>query len=102
MKLYVSLDYKDKEEIVGSIFNLPRKKEQIAIYLYFKGVRKSDTAFKLDIYRPAFTKHYEVMLDEIIECKMTAKDILFYVDQRIEHLIKVLYGERNESTRNGW
>lgn len=92
MKLYSSLDYKDKEKIGGSIFNLPRKKNQEAIYLYFKGVRKSDTAFKLDVYRPAFDKHYIVMLDEIFECKMTAKDILFYVEQRIEHICKILKG----------
>lgn len=92
MKLYISLDYKDKEEIVGSIFNLPRKKNQEAIYLYFDGVRKSDTTFELDIRRPVFDKHYTIILDETFECKMTGKDILFYVEQRINKIWKMLTG----------
>lgn len=90
MKLYVSLDYKSKEEIGGSIFNLPRNKTQEAIYLYFDGVRKSNTTFELDIRRPAFEKHYIVLLDISFECRMTAKDILYYVKQRIDHIWKSL------------
>lgn len=93
MKLYVSLDYKGKDEISGSIFNLPRKKEDEAIYLRFVGERKGETAFRLDIKRPAFEKVISVMLDEICECKMTGKDILFYVEQRINHIWKILRGK---------
>lgn len=86
MKLYISIDYKDKEEIGGSIFNLPRKKDQEAIYLYFDGVRKSATTFELDIRRAAFEKHYIVLLDETFDCRMVGKDILFYVEQRIDYI----------------
>ena len=92
MKLYVSLDYKHKDEIGGSIFNLPRKKNE-EIYLYFDGVRKSETTFELNVKRPAFLKKYIVLLDETFDCKMTAKDILFYVEQRIDFIWKMLKKE---------
>lgn len=94
MKLYIQLDYKNKEEICGSIFNLPKKKKQEAIYLRFNGIRMGYTTFELIVYRPAFDKQYVVMLDEIIECKMTGKDILFYIQQRIEHIWKMLKGDK--------
>ena len=90
MKLYILIDYKGKEGIGGCIFNLPRKKNQEAIYLYFYGVRNSDTTFELELRKPASNKHYTVILDEKFECKMTGKDILFYVEQRIDNIWKML------------
>ena len=93
MRLYVSLDYKSKDEIGGSIFNLPRKKTDEAIYLRFDGERVYNNVFRLNIKRPAFDKVITYMLDEIFECKMTGKDILFHVEQRIEHILKVLRGK---------
>lgn len=91
MNLYISIDYKDKEGICGCIFNLPpRKKNQESIYLYFYGVRISDTTFELELRKPASDKNYTVILDEKFECKMTGKDILFYVEQRIDNIWKML------------
>lgn len=89
IKLYIDIDHKDKSEIYGTIYNKPRKNQQ-EIYLRYSAIRLSDTVFKLTISKPLLKEFYSVNLDETIDCSMTAKDILFYVDQRIELLMKSL------------
>ena len=89
-KLYIDIDYKDKNELRGSIYNRPRKKNQACIYLRYKATRLSDTTFQLDLYKYPIKGYITVILDETFECRMTANNILFYVDQRIEHILKQL------------
>lgn len=89
MKLYTQIDHKDKNEIVGSVFNKPRK-NQIKVYIRYKATRLSDATFQLDIYKIPVNGYITVILDEKFECSMTANNILYYIDQRIEHILKEL------------
>ncbi len=84
-KLYISIDYKDKNEINGTIYNRPRKNQE-EIWLRYQATRLSDTTFQLDLYRRknGYCKTY--ILEEDFECSMTANNILFYVEQRIERI----------------
>lgn len=91
IKLYANIDYKDKHEISGSIFNRTRNVKD-EIYIRFKATRHSEikNIFELDLYRRKDGDHITVTLDETFDCSMTKKDILFYVEQRIEHIWKQL------------
>lgn len=87
MRLYIKIDYKDKNEISGTIYNRVRLKDiKNEIYLRYKAERTSENMFDLQIYGCPKNKVYEVRLDETFDCSMTAKDILFYVEQRIDFL----------------
>lgn len=85
LKLYISVETKDKWYMNGSIYNRPRKNNS-EIYLRYRAERHTSNLFELSIYKVGSHKVYQVMLDETIDCSMTAKDILYYVDQRIEML----------------
>ena len=89
MRLYSKVDYKDKNEITGTIFNRCGKNIKNEIFLRFNATRTGESTFDLQIYGCPKDKVYEVPLDEYFDCSMTAKDILFYVEQRIEFLRKL-------------
>lgn len=89
MRLYSSIDYKEKQEIAGSIYNRPRKNEK-EFYIRFLATRTSDSTFDLQLYTIPKTKVYEVPLDETFDCSMTVKDIKFYVEQRVETLKRLM------------
>lgn len=88
MKLYTKIDSKNKDSIYGTIYNRPSKNQK-EIYLRYKTERLSDYTFMLDIFKvPNPNPIYTALLDETFDCSMTAKDILYYVEQRIEILLK--------------
>ena len=89
MKLYITIDYKSKSEIHGNIYNKPRK-NQSEIYLMFSATRIDDNLFELSIRKIGSEKECRVVLDESFDGRMSGKDILFYVEQRIERLMRVL------------
>ena len=89
MKLYSKVEYKDKNEISGTIFNRCGKNIKDEIYLRFIAVRTNENIFNLQVYGCPKNRVYEATLDETFDCCMTAKDILFYVEQRIEYLRKL-------------
>lgn len=85
MKLYIKIDYKDRYEISGTIKNKTRKVEE-EIFLFYKATRLDFVTFNLDIYASLKGKHLIYTLDERIDCSMTAKDICFFVENRIENI----------------
>lgn len=86
MKLYIKIDYKDKEFMYGSIYNKPKNKHD-EVYLRYRCERYTDNIFELTVYKVTSQSiKYQVMLDETFDCRMCAKDILFYIEQRIELL----------------
>lgn len=85
MKLYIKIDYKDRYEISGTIKNKTRKVEE-EIFLFYKATRIDFVLFRLDIYASPKGKRLTYTLDERIECSMTAKDICFFVENRIENI----------------
>ena len=89
MKLYIKIDYKDRYEISGTIKNKTRKVEE-EIFLFYKATRLDFVTFNLDIYASLKGKHLTYTLDERIDCSMTAKDICFFVENRIENIWKQL------------
>lgn len=90
MKLYIDLDYKDRTEKVGSIYNKPKKNEK-EIYIRFKAQRTADRVFELDLYHTLNGKHITFTLDETFDISFTGKDILYYVEQRIDSIINQIY-----------
>lgn len=91
-KLYISIDYKSKEKMSGTIYNRPRKNMR-EIYIRFLATRLSENTFQLDLFKIPIKNYITVILDENFDCSMTAKDILFYVDQRIENILRTLIKE---------
>lgn len=89
MKLYIKIDCKDRYEISGTIKNKTRKVEE-EIFLFYKATRLDFVLFHLDIYASPKGKHLTYTLDERIDCSMTAKDICFFVENRIENIWKQL------------
>lgn len=89
MKLYIKIDCKDRYEISGTIKNKTRKVEE-EIFLFYKATRLDFVTFNLDIYASPKGKHLTYTLDERIDCSMTAKDICFFVENRIENIWKQL------------
>ena len=85
-KLYINIEEKSKNEISGTIYNRVRNNVDERVYLRFKAVRTGESLFKLEVYGCPCREVYTVALDETFDCCMTAKDILFYVEQRIEYL----------------
>lgn len=85
MKLYIKIDCKDRYEISGTIKNKTRKVEE-EIFLFYKATRLDFVTFNLDIYVNPKGKHLTYTLDERIDCSMTAKDICFFVENRIENI----------------
>lgn len=88
MKLYITIDNKTKTELYGSIYNKPRKNKK-QVYLRYNAERLSPTTFSLDIYNINKNNIISVILDETYDCSMTAKDILYWVENRIQHIIKL-------------
>ena len=85
MKLYIKIDYKDRYEISGTIKNKTRKVEE-EIFLFYKATRIDFVLFRLDIYASSKGEHLIYTLDECFDCSMTAKDICFFVENRIENI----------------
>ena len=85
MKLYIKIDYKDRYEISGTIKNKTRKAEE-EIFLFYKATRIDFVLFRLDIYSSSKGEHVIYTLDERLDCSMTAKDICFFVENRIENI----------------
>ena len=88
-KLYIKIDDKDKNGICGTIYNRVRQDANKEIYLRYKAQKISDTLFELQVYGCPKDAVYSATLDETFDCSMTAKDILFYVEQRIDFLKKL-------------
>ena len=95
MKLYIKIDYKDRYEISGTIKNKTRKVEE-EIFLFYKATRIDFVLFHLDIYASTKGKHLTYTLDERIDCSMTAKDICFFVENRIENIWKQLKSSEHQ------
>lgn len=89
MKLYIKIDCKDRYEISGTIKNKTRKVEE-EIFLFYKAIRLDFVTFNLDIYASPKGKHLTYTLDERIDCSMTANNICFFVENRIENILQQL------------
>lgn len=95
MKLYIKIDCKDRYDISGTIKNKTRKVEE-EIFLFYKATRLDFATFNLDIYTSPKGKHLIYTLDERIDCSMTAKDICFFVENRIENIWKQLKSSEHQ------
>ena len=86
-KLYVSVDYRDKEEISGTIYNRPRNVKD-EIYLRFIARKEGKTTFELDVYQYKKGKHLSYILDRTFDCPMNGRGILNYVGNRIKMFVR--------------
>lgn len=87
MKLYCKkLDIKTKNELLGTIVSSAKND----IYIRFYAKKTGEYSFDLDLYKFKNGKHIEIQLAEDFDCRMIAKDILFYVENRIEHIWRIL------------
>lgn len=87
MKLYCKkLDIRTKDELLGTIVSSANND----VYIRFNAKRTGEYSFDLDLYKFKNGKHIELNLAEDYDCRMIAKDILFYVEQRIDNIWRVL------------
>lgn len=87
MKLYVkNLDINSKSEKLGTIISSKKNN----IWLRFHAVKIGELVFELDLYIRKNDKHIKIQLAEDYDCKMTAEDIVRYVEQRIQRILEVL------------
>lgn len=83
MKLYVEIDYKNKSEIAGSVYNRPGKCGE-EIYLLFRAVQFSFNVYVLNVRKVGSLKEFNTALDSTLHGKPTGKNILYYIEQRID------------------
>lgn len=92
-KLYIDIDDKgiinNNKYMYGTIFNRNYHKYDGEIYLRWYAERIDNKLFTLKVWGCPKTDVYEVTLDETFDCRMCAKDILFYVQERIDTLKKL-------------
>ena len=87
MKLYCEkLDIKTKDELLGTI----KSSAKFNIWIRFHAIRTGEMTFELDLYCRKNGEHIIVQLAEDYDCRMIAKDILFYVEQRIDNIWKTI------------
>lgn len=87
MKLYCKkLDIRTKDELLGTIVSSANND----IYIRFNAKRTDENSFNLDLYETMKGEHINLHLAEDYDCRMYAKDILNYVEQRIDNIWRVI------------
>lgn len=92
MRVYSEVEYKDKKEIRGIIFTRQRNIAE-RMYFCYKATRIDDNNFELDIYRSKSGKHIVVELQEDYDGEMMAKNIVYWIEQRIENIWREIKGD---------
>lgn len=92
MKLYIDIDYKDEEEMFGTIFSKPRKNEK-EFYLRYNAKKQSENVFILTLSVSQSGKKYVVTLEKGFDCNFSARHILMYVNERFEFFKKYFFEE---------
>lgn len=95
MKLYISIDYKNKNEMGGVIKNRTRNINE-EIYFFYEAKRINDTMFSLDIWKSKKWNVLNYTFDETIGGSMTAKNILYFVENQIDEIWKEIKVDTNQ------
>lgn len=83
MKLYIDIDYKEKYEIAGNVYNKPGKCGE-EIFLLYKASVFSGNIWTLNVRKVGSLKEFNTALDSTLHGKPTAKNILYYIEQKID------------------
>lgn len=87
-KLYIRKDYKEKNDILGTIYNKP-KQEYKEIYLRFRATRK-DKIIALSVYcmPRRYDRVFKVNLEDGYDIRFCMKDILYYVESNLPNILR--------------